>query len=195
MPYLDEHARAIGYLCIFYSALEDRVNQSLEILSGLDEDLNRVYTNQIDLKKKIPILNALAFTKRPSEQWYRDIETVSWAIIEWVSPKRNRFVHDQWLSLPSGAVRFYQRTRIRKPQSRQPLTLTTGERIPQFAGDIWALVDETKEVSNLLRHLTAAYKSGRAQKEPDTPLLRPYLDVWRDRQKRPRESNSKEPGE
>jgi hypothetical protein len=74
MPYLHDHAAAIGYLCILYSALENRVNKILGALSGLEERDIQTFTNQIDLLKKIPILNALAFTKKPSILWYQDID-------------------------------------------------------------------------------------------------------------------------
>ena len=186
MPFLNDHASAIGYLCIFYSALENRVNQSLELLSGLDETETRVFTNQIDLLKKMPILNALAFSKKPSELWYQDIELMGWAISGYIIPKRNRFVHDQWLSLPSGTVRLHERTRIAKPQSRQPEELTTSERINQSSDEIWDLVQKTRDVANIIRHLNAAYQSGRAAKEPEKVFPQAYRDEWRDRRKPPK---------
>lgn len=192
MPFLDDHASAIGYLCIFYSALENRVNQSLELLSGLDETKTRIFTNQIDLLKKVPILTALAFSRRPSELWFKDIELMGWAITGYVIPRRNRFVHDQWLSLPSGTVRLHERTKISKPQSRQPDELTTRERIDQSSGEIWDLAQKTRDVANIIRHLNAGFQSGRAAKEPEKAFPQAYRDEWLARRKPPQEPNSKE---
>lgn len=193
MPFLHDHAAAIGYLCIMYNALENRVNQSLEILSGLDETETRIFTNQIDLLKKVPILNALAFSKKPSDLWFEDIELMGWAITSHIIPKRNRFVHDQWLSLPSGTMRLHERTRISKSQSRQPQQLSTSERIDQSSNEIWELVQHTKDVANILRHLNSSFESGRAAREPEKAFPQSYRDQWSARRTPPKESNSTTP--
>jgi len=193
MPFLHDHAAAIGYLCIMYNALENRVNQSLEILSGLDETETRIFTNQIDLLKKVPILKALAFQKKPSDLWLEDVDLMGWAITAYIIPKRNRFVHDQWLSLPSGTMRLYERTRISKPQSRQIKELSTSERIAQSSHEIWELVQDTKDVANILRHLNSSFESGRAAKEPEKAFPQSYRDQWNARRTPPKEANSAMP--
>src|SRR5579863_3504974 len=131
MPFLHDHATAIGYVCIYYSALEHQVDRLFGDLTRLEDEEVRIVTTDIDLTKKLPKVRALAFAKKPSELWYADIELFTWAVLSWINPRRNRFVHDQWLSLPTGTFRLYERTKIAKAESRGADTLTTYERIAQ----------------------------------------------------------------
>jgi len=182
-PTLNDHAKAIGYLCFMYNGLEVRVDNLLGALAGLQDSDLECFTSQFDLLKKLPTLKALAFQKKPSQLWFDDIELMSWATSSHIIPRRNRFVHDIWLSQPSGAMRRHQRIKFGKPQSYQPTTLTTYEHIPTTADEIWQLVQETKDVSNILRHLYAAYKSGKAKTAPEKTFPQQYRDQWRARRK------------
>lgn len=184
-PKLNDHATAIGYLCFMYNGLEARVNNLLGILAPLKDEELECFTNQTDLKKKLPTLKALAFKNKPSKIWYEDIELMCWAVASQIIPKRNRFVHDIWLAPAEGAVRRYERIRIGKDQSWEEARLTTHEHIPTDANEIWTLVQETKDVSNILRHLYSAYKSGSAKTEPEKSFPQAYRDLWIARRKPP----------
>jgi hypothetical protein len=188
---MNDHAQAIGYLCFMYNGLEANVNNLLGLLASLPDTDLECFTNEIDLKKKLPILKALAFQRKPSKLWYEDVELFTWAVNSQIIPTRNRYVHDVWLGPPSGVVRRYERTRIGKPQSRQDEILTTHEHIPTSADEVWTLVQETKDMANTFRHLYAAFKSGRAGTEPEKVLPQQHRDHWRARQRPPKESNSK----
>ena len=190
-PTLNDHAAGIGYLCIMYNGLEVRVDAILGALSGLADEPLGCFTTQFDLKKKLLTLKALAFQNKPSALWYDDIKLMCWATESYIIPKRNRFVHDIWLALPSGALRRYERIRIEPLQARQEPQLTTFEDISTTADEIWALVHETKDVSNIFRHLHAAYKSGLAKTEPAKVYPQSYRDKWSARRKPPKEGDSK----
>jgi hypothetical protein len=165
-----------------YSGLETRVNNLLGLLTGMPDDELECFSSQFDLMKKLPTLRALAFKKQPSKLWYDDIELMCWAITT-INPKRNRYVHDIWLALPTGAARRYERIAMDKRQSHEPIQLTTHEHIATTADEIWTLAEETKDVSNILRHLYAAFKSGRAQSEPERSFPQQYRDQWNARRK------------
>jgi hypothetical protein len=186
IPRLNDHATAIGYLCFMYNGLEARVDKLLGILAGLNDSDLECFASQLDLLKKLPTLKALAFQKKPSQLWYDDIELMAWATGNYIIPKRNRFVHDIWLALPSGATRRHDRIRINRRQAYQERYLTTHEFIPTTADEIWDLVQDTRDVANILRHLHAGFESGRARTEPEASFPQRYRDKWRARQKPPR---------
>jgi hypothetical protein len=177
-PTLDDHAHGIGYLCFMYNGLEARVNNLLGLLAGLPDEELECFTNQFDLLKKLPALKALAFKSMPSKQWFEDIELMTWVISSQIIPKRNRYVHDIWLGLPEGAVRRHERTKIEQAQSRQAAKLSTHEHVPTTADEIWSLVQETKDVSNILRLLYSSLKSGRAKSAPEEAFPQSYRDYW-----------------
>jgi hypothetical protein len=187
-PRLTDHASAIGYLCILYNSLEAHVNMLLGTLAPLPDEELACFTNQFDLLKKLPTLKALAFKRKPSQLWFDDIELMAWAVESWIMPKRNRYVHDIWFSPPSGTFRRFERTRIAKAQSHQPPTLTTYEHIPTTADEIWALVDEVRDLANIFRLLESAFKSGAAASTPERVFPQQYRDQWRARRKPPKES-------
>ena len=190
-PTLNDHAKGIGYLCFLYNGLETRINNLIGLLAKLpDEDLE-IFCNQIDLLKKLPILKALAFKNHSSKLWYSDVKLMIWVVETHIIPPRNRYVHDIWLSLPSGAIRRHERTRISKPQSWQEAQLTTHEHIPTSADQIWELVQHTKDVSNIFRHLYTAHKSGRAKTSPEEVIPQRYRDHWNARRKPPKEALAK----
>jgi hypothetical protein len=192
-PLLNDHATGIGYLCFMYNGLEVRVNHLLGLLANLDDQDLECFTNQFDLLKKLPTLRGLAFQKKPSQLWFDDIDLMAWAISSQIIPKRNRYVHDIWLGFDEGAVRRHERTRIEKTQSRQEAKLTTYEHIPTTADEIWELVQDTKDVGNILRHLYSAFKSGRAGTEPEAAFPQQYRDQWRARRTPPKESCAEAP--
>jgi hypothetical protein len=182
-PTLNDHAHGIGYLCFMYNGLEVRVDNLLGLLSGLPDEELECFTNQIDLLKKLPTLKALAFKRMPSKLWFEDIELMTWAISSQIIPKRNRYVHDIWLGPPEGAVRRHERTKIKREQSRQEATLSTHEHVSTTADEVWALVQETKDVSNILRLLYSAFKSGRAELEPEQTFPKAYRNYWQARKR------------
>ncbi len=189
-PRMNDHAQAIGYLCFLYNGLEANANNLVGLLASLSDTDLECFTNEIDLKKKLPIIKALAFQRQPSKIWFDDIELFSWAVGSQIIPKRNRYVHDIWLGLPSVTVRRYERTRIGKAQALEKLTLTTHEHITTTAEEIWTLVRETSDISNIFRHLYEAFKDGRAASEPEKVIPQQYRDQWLVRQKPPKGPNS-----
>lgn len=188
-PALNDIASGVGYLCFMYNGLESRVTTLIGYLAQMkDEDLE-ILATPIDLKKKLPMLKAFAFKKKPSELWMHDIDLMIWAINHYIIPLRNRYVHDVWLSFPAGAIRRYERTRISKPQSRKEPELTTYEIIPTSADDVWSLVQDTKDVSNIIRLLHAAHRAGTAATHPEQSFPQQYRDQWLARRKSQKGSN------
>jgi hypothetical protein len=179
---------------MLFNALEERVDRFIGVLSGLDGADLQCFTNQMDLLKKLPTLKALALKRKPSDQWFSDVELMLWATETKIIPGRNRYVHDIWLALPDGPLRVYERVSIKKTQAFKPLELTTEERVSCTAQEIWGHAQKTKDVANILRHLTAAFVSGRAKSEPEKVFPQQYRDQWLALRKPPQEVRSTKRG-
>lgn len=192
-PALNDHASGIGYFCFMYNGLEARVNNLLGLLARLPDQELECFTNQYDLLKKLGTLRALAFKHKLSKLWYKDIELMAWAVEKQIIPPRNRYIHDIWIAPEAGAMRRYERIKISKPQSRQEPVLTTHEHIPTNADEIWQLVQETKDVSNIFRLLYDAHKSGRSKTNPEESFPQQYRELWLNRRNPPKEHGGKEP--
>jgi hypothetical protein len=138
---LAEHASAIGYLCIYYAELENMITQLISRMAELKGEKFDLFVNQIDLLKKLTIVRGLAISTKAPSVWYDDLELVLVDIQNHIMPKRNRYVHDSWRTtmLDTVILRRTDKTRVARPQSRQPPVLTTQEYFKTSAADIWKL--------------------------------------------------------
>lgn len=96
IPALDEHAKAIGYVCLQWSNLEMLLNTYLLMLMDKDvsDDEGRCITANISFRDKIAMAKALSHIKAPTVGTFDAIEKTLNHIDEDVRNKRNRAVHD-----------------------------------------------------------------------------------------------------
>jgi hypothetical protein len=67
----DELAQILGYVCIAWGRLEHDLNAFIETLTPLEEgDVSRSITASLDLRSKVQIIKALAFLRKPSNEWF-----------------------------------------------------------------------------------------------------------------------------
>jgi hypothetical protein len=138
---LAEHASAIGYLCIYYAELENIITQLISRMAGIKGEKFDLFVNQIDLLKKLTVARGLAASTKAPSDWYDDLELVLVDIQQHIMPKRNRYIHDSWRTtmLDDVILRRTDKTKVARPQSRQPPVLTTQEYTKTSAADIWQL--------------------------------------------------------
>lgn len=146
----EEHATAIGYVCLQLAALESLLDRCIWV--GLDlqnaKAMDCIAAN-CDLSQKTRMLKGLAFLNKPSDDWFDRVRSTLDGI-KVLQERRNRIVHDEWIPTPEGYERARKRVAFKKAQSFQPLKLLTYEAVPIKAADIWRLVDDIDEASNAL---------------------------------------------
>ncbi len=191
--HLEEHVVAIGYLCLFFSHLEFQLDQLIGILLDLKKEPLRCLTNPLDIPRKISIAKHLGFLKKPNDGWYEDFDLLVWAIENWICPKRNRIVHDQWISSDDGVVvRLFHRSRIEKIQSWKASQLTTTEVIPHTADEIWDVFEDITGVAFGINRLSANLKHFQKTGQQRPPFPQELRGRWIARRIPPKESRAKE---
>ncbi|MHB8266974.1 hypothetical protein [Bradyrhizobium sp.] len=129
-PNFNKIALVIGHICIQWSRVEDIVDSFIEIIASLEEgNISRSITSNIDIRNKIQTLKALAFQKKVSDSWFKDLNTLLDHIDNEIRPERNKYVHSHWFVPQGRLVRVSRRIKFKKPQAFQ-LNLTTEERLP-----------------------------------------------------------------
>lgn len=94
---LAAHAQAIGYLCIIWSWLELSVNALLCTLAEMDTfDASAALVQNMSFRDKLAALRTLGFVRKPSDEWYSNLESAVNEIDNDLRPERNRMVHDSW---------------------------------------------------------------------------------------------------
>lgn len=157
-PAIDEHARAIGYLCIYWAALEHGVDSMLRTLTPLESgQISDSITANADIRDKLRMLKAIGLIRKLSLSWFMRLEETINIIENKLRVARNRYIHDLWMGLDP-VKRRTRRTSIKMPQSRQPPELSTYEDTTISASDIWSLVDDISEAQIMLKMLENSYR-------------------------------------
>lgn len=150
-PTLDEHVKAIGWLCIKWAHIELMLNQFIILLTPIyDEDIQKSLTSNMSMSDKIKVVDALTFIRRPSDGAHEAVRSLLNMIDNELRPERNKCVHDFWGVGAEGAIRTHEKSKIKKPQANQPLELITHETVLVSSDEIWGLVTKVNETTAAL---------------------------------------------
>ena len=142
IPQLNEHARAIGHICILWAWVENAIELFLRDLAfERDKKAGKVILASLDMREKGQILKMVAFAKKPTDRWYGEVQTIIDAIDNDLRPKRNRFVHDLWWLSGESVQKRWKRAKVKKPQARHAYVFSTHEDAPIDAAEIWNVAD------------------------------------------------------
>jgi hypothetical protein len=104
---LDEHAKAIGLLCMEWSRLEGDIKNCFLKLSGWPNQLgSRAMLNCLDVRQLLTALKIGAFAMRYNQEACSRLASTVDYIDNYLRPARNRCVHDQWSAVDGGAAAF-----------------------------------------------------------------------------------------
>jgi hypothetical protein len=171
---IEEHAKAIGYVCIYWAALEHGVDSMLQTLTPLEPGkVSNSITANADIREKLRMLMAIGLVRKPSEGWFGKLRSIINEIDDELRPERNRHIHDLWMGF-SPVIRRTRKTSIKRPQSRQPFELTTYEEIPIEPAKIWALVNAISNAQVTLKLLESKFREQAAL--PSIPPQQPKPD-------------------
>jgi hypothetical protein len=171
-PRLSRHISALGHICVEWASLEGTVDIVLACLIPLPmDDAARCITANADIRDKIQMIKGLAIARHVS--WAEDLTSVIDLVDNVLRPQRNRYIHDSWISLKKGNPRQFQRAmKIKRPQARQPLQLTTVHVSERTLGEMWRLIERIALSRSWLRTAADEHSRGRAP----LPALRGLFD-------------------
>lgn len=100
------------------------------------------------------MLKGLAFTYKISEEWFVSVRDELDKIAS-LQSRRNRLVHDVWVSAPGGgAARWRKMVQFKKAQSFKPEELVLQETVPVDIEEIWDLTQEVTTVTGRISMLS-----------------------------------------
>jgi hypothetical protein len=139
---LDEVALALGYINIYWAWLEHALDDFVIELAALEMgDMGRSVTANADLRSKIQMAIALAFIRRPSDDWFeRTLATLN-HVDNNLRIRRNNFVHGNWTRFKGRLTHRRFKTRLVRPQAFQR-ALSTQQETPIKIREVRKLCDE-----------------------------------------------------
>jgi hypothetical protein len=144
--HFDELAKALGYICIQWGRLEVILSEFIELLTPLEEgDISNSITANMDIRTKIQTIKALAYIRKPSEEWFQKMVILLDYIDNNLRPRRNRVIHDAFFRPKGKIVRRMHQIKFEKPQAFQ-LALRTISIIPVKLSDVRQLAIELDDL-------------------------------------------------
>lgn len=154
----EEHAKAIGFICLYWAYLGEVLNATLELLIPMhDRGFSLCLTSNIDFREKIQIAIALGHKRKCSNAWFENLLEQLNYIDNELRPERNRMVHDNWDWAGPEIVRRQYATKLKRLQARQPHTLTIEHVKAVPINTIWELAYKIYDASAELSVLNVEY--------------------------------------
>jgi hypothetical protein len=142
----DELAKALGYVTIAWGRLENDLSEFIELLVPLEEgDISRSVTAHLDIRSKVQTIKALAFLRKPYDEWFNKMLIYLDYIDNNLRPRRNRFIHDGWYRPGGKIIRRMHQVKFERPQAFQ-LVLRTETKVPMKLAEIRQLAIELDDL-------------------------------------------------
>ncbi len=138
---------AIGRVAITWSYVERAVQLCIWELAGLTPNIGESVTAQLGLRSRIELLQTLVHERISDTKTGERLRAISQQITNDLTPKRNRFIHGQWLSVGHGVSSQEPELIVRKAKGKlvETRTVTTAAEASKVAEDIescfWQLWD------------------------------------------------------
>lgn len=123
---INEHALALGQLCIYWATLDQAILELISEFSG-----SKVLATAMaapDTSSRCEQLRKLAYTNGPDGPWRESLITVINKTQGELAETRNRYIHDDWDLSKSGMIRIDRRPKLNRPKARAPIQLTADTR-------------------------------------------------------------------
>lgn len=165
-----DYAPAIGWMCMQWAYLEGILDRHLlRTLVPLNpSEVCNAVTSSIDFRAKIQLALNLGLLKKPSDIWFSELLSVLNDIDNRLRPQRNRFAHDAivtQLKVPYPSVTADSKPKRKKPQSRQPLQLTTYEETEITPDEIWKTAEDIMAAAKTIGLLTGQLRKALRERE------------------------------
>lgn len=156
---LEDHALALGYVCMVWAQLETAVDALLFTVTPIPGDgPSEIIAGRVDIRDKIFLLKHIGFVRKPSDAWFSRLEMRLKEIDSAIRNDRNRYIHDLWMSSADGPLKGGFKATLSKTQSWQPRELKTFYQTRVDADEIWDLVRRIVDVSGDLIMLMAEFR-------------------------------------
>jgi hypothetical protein len=165
---IDDHAHAIGYVCITWAILETELDKLTTVLAPLElGDASEAVLGNSNIRDKVKMLKALGFMRKPNDKWYDDLEQRLNLIDNQFRITRNQYIHDLWINqvtyepiTQSSGSQVAKRTRGAKVVNVQSHTrkLSLFKDIPTKSSEIWDFANSIREVGIELAVLLIHYR-------------------------------------
>lgn len=159
--HFDRLATALGHISIQWAWLERILAYHIMTLTPLEDDaVGRTITSAMDMRRKVQVLKALAFERRPTARWFNLMIGSLNYIDNNLRDRRNRFTHDEWYMPGNSLVKTTNEIKLRQPQAAQFELITRTEK-PMKQSEVALLHREIRDASFAMFLLWAEAEYGK----------------------------------
>lgn len=140
-----EHAKAVGMLCMYWSTLEYSMGLVIEKLLEADASSSAIMlSTSRDISQKCEIARRLVHHRVRDDarnEWRHYFIGVLDVVQNILSPKRNRYVHDDWNQVEDQIIQYNRTIKLYKPEARAEKQLLFCVETASKPEEIWKLTD------------------------------------------------------
>jgi hypothetical protein len=151
---LHEHARALGYVIITWGYLQSSIAELLKALLPIQDNIAKnILSGNIDERDQIKIIRELGWycfnSFKNEHNQYDGFSELLNTIDNDLRPKRNRFVHDLWISSSQDGnpILFDTRTRMAKQTQNGQKIPIQGNTTPISEEEIWDFIQNVQSAT------------------------------------------------
>lgn len=172
-PELEETARAIGYICMFWAQIDRTCGGLIERCLGIDHQQRDVLMSLGDTRSNLKTLEGLLFLRSFSDEWFNGVRTTIRRLDKSYS-QRSRYVHDAWQSHDGLVYTMRPDRKIERPQSRRPLRINTHATTVISVDELWDHAYTVQQDNFRLMHVGLELHLGAPKSMPGTE---PFTDT------------------
>jgi hypothetical protein len=147
-----EHAEAVGLLCIYTATLDGTIVNFIGKLLESDEKTTACLVGSLpDLSQRAETAKRLAILRGPTQPWKDCVAGLLNLIQNGVGPKRNRYVHDDWMVHGEKMMRIDRRVKTLSPEAYKPPQIY---HISERVTNAETIAELTSVVAELILHIT-----------------------------------------
>lgn len=142
----DAHCLALGRLCVAWAELNRNITNLTSVLIGRGPEVTAcIFPGSENMKPRCETVKKLVALNPPGEtdEWREGLTSLMNHVLNNLAPRRNRYVHDEWLAGADSASRYDASARVEKEHASRERGVSFGR---------WHL-DDSPNVENLTSEL------------------------------------------
>lgn len=137
----------LGRVSVFWGYLDRKINSCISMILRCDDAQTACISTQLDnVAARCRLLISLSHTLSiDREEWVEEFSTILKTVTDQLAPRRNRYLHDQWITNEAGHQRVDRRAKLRKAAAGEYKGLQFDLTIPVTLEDISDLQNQILE--------------------------------------------------
>lgn len=153
-PDLEEHAKALGYILITWGYLQSSIAELLKAMLPIQNNgTKNIISGNTSERDHLKVIRELGWgffhSFNKTNDRFEEFDKLLKHIDNELRPRRNRYIHDIWVSTGSGEdpLKVDRRTKMGRYEQNGPLVPIQKQDVPVGVEELWEFVREIQKAT------------------------------------------------